>query len=121
MSRLSKLTIKFEEEKKMKVLNILVYEAIAAASAVAILAAAAVGRNKNKKRKGKRNVRGRGQKRRVKEMGVGSSLLLSMVHLRRGVKLIMRRQKRNVEPADPTAQNIDIPEAAGQVENLETE
>jgi hypothetical protein len=79
-----------KEEKKMKFLNILAYEAIAAASAVAILAAAAVGRDKNKKRKGKRNVRERGQKRRVKETNVRSVLLLlSIVHVRRRVKLIM--------------------------------
>jgi hypothetical protein len=87
ISRISKLTIKFqhqEKKKEMKFLNIVVYGAIAAA-------AAAVGRYKNKKRKGKRNVRGRGQKRRAKETNVGPSVFLSIVHLRRRVRLIMMR------------------------------
>jgi hypothetical protein len=105
----------------MKFVNIVVYEAIAAASAAAIFAAAAVGRNKNKKRKGKRNVRGRGQKRRVKETSVGSLLLLSIVHLRRRVRLIMMIQNWDVGPADPTARDTGIFGGPGPVEKLETE
>jgi hypothetical protein len=80
----------------MKFLNIVVYEAIAAA---------AVGRNKNKKLKGKRNVRVRDTKRWDKKTSVGSLLLLSIVHLRRWLRLItMRIQNRDVVPADPTSQ-----------------
>ena len=106
----------------MKFINIVVYEAIAAASAAAIFAAAAGGRNRNKKRKGKRNVRGRDTKRGAKETSVGSLLLLSIVHLRRWLRLItMRIQNRDVGPANPTAQdtgNLGVP---GQVEKLEIE
>jgi hypothetical protein len=104
----------------MKVLNILVYEAIAAVSAVSTL----VGESKNKKRKGKKNVRGRGRdwKGRVQETSVGSSLFLSIIHLRQRSRLIMMSiQNRDVEPADPTAQDTGVLGAPGQAKNMETE